>query len=91
VLSLAACGFLSVVRAVQGLSRAGAWAAPLAALPTGNKPHTGEQLLTGGTKEDFVEALRAGAPATPEQQPSDLRHVELSRHPHHPRDWGEGV
>ena len=61
------------------------------ALPTGNKPHTGEQLLTGGTKEDFVEALRAGAPATPEQQPSDLRHVELSRHPHHPRDRGEGV
>ena len=31
-LSLAACGFLSVVMAVQGLSRAGAWAAPLAAL-----------------------------------------------------------
>jgi hypothetical protein len=31
-LSLAACGFLSVIMAVQGLSRAGAWAAPLAAL-----------------------------------------------------------
>jgi hypothetical protein len=30
------------------------------ALPTGNNPHTGEQFLTGGTKEDFVEALRAG-------------------------------
>jgi hypothetical protein len=39
------------------------------ALPTGDNPHTGEQFLTGGTEEDFVEALRAGAPATQNNDP----------------------
>ena len=39
------------------------------ALSTGDNPHTGEQFLTSGTEEDLVEVLRAGAPATQNNDP----------------------
>ena len=39
------------------------------ALSTGDNPHLGEQLLTGGAEEDFVEVLRAGASATQNNDP----------------------